>query len=313
MKLLVYSDGHSSSEKALNFAADLALRIDAEVAVITVRAGTNAIEPQAPYGRAVEVADRDQLPPGIQVLIDACAVLSAKGLCEPPKTIEVRELPNGHMFVCPGVGGRAISFYVCFGHIIETLNHEIDTYRYDLLVIAPPQRGPLRKLLLGDVTRNLVLDVNASILMVRDGRLDSRFVICADGSEACKRQLPLLEKFLPALRQTLELVWVQPADSDPQTLQAAEDYLQHVAKRLSACGKAVKLHRLQGDDPAERIARTADRDAVIFIGASLRHDAYRRLVGSVPLQILARTAATVLVAKGLPEGDSDYLQNPDAC
>jgi hypothetical protein len=43
IKLLVYSDGSSFSDNALHFAAQLTQRLDAELAVITTRSGTNAI------------------------------------------------------------------------------------------------------------------------------------------------------------------------------------------------------------------------------------------------------------------------------
>ena len=65
------------------------------------------------------------------------------------------------------------------------------------------------------------------------------------------------------------------------------------------------MHRLKGDRPEEVIVAAAGDDAVIFLGASLRHDVYRRLLGSLPIQILARTKSSVLVVKALPEGDLD--------
>jgi nucleotide-binding universal stress UspA family protein len=39
---------------------------------------------------------------------------------------------------------------------------------------------------------------------------------------------------------------------------------------------------------------------VIVMGASLRHDVYRRLMGSLPLRVLARTSSSVLLAKQPP-------------
>ena len=71
------------------------------------------------------------------------------------------------------------------------------------------------------------------------------------------------------------------------------------------------MHRLIGDRPAEVIAATAGDDAVIFLGASLRHDVYRRLLGSLSIQTLSRTKSSVLVVKALPEGDLNYFVDPD--
>jgi hypothetical protein len=35
-------------------------------------------------------------------------------------------------------------------------------------------------------------------------------------------------------------------------------------------------------------------------------------LGSLPIQILARTKSSVLVVKALPEGDRDYFADPDS-
>ena len=53
--------------------------------------------------------------------------------------------------------------------------------------------------------------------------------------------------------------------------------------------------------------------SVIFLGASLRHDVYRRVLGSLPIQILARTKSSVLVVKALPDGARDYFADLDSC
>jgi len=56
---------------------------------------------------------------------------------------------------------------------------------------------------------------------------------------------------------------------------------------------------------------TTTASLVIFLGAGLRHDVYRRFLGSLPMQILARTKSSVLVVKALPEGGRDYFEDPD--
>ena len=82
---------------------------------------------------------------------------------------------------------------------------------------------------------------------------------------------------------------------------------------LGACGKEVEILRPQAEQPAQVIASTAGNDAVIVVGASLRHDLYRRFMGSMATQILARSGASVLVVKGLPEGDPDVLEDQKVC
>ncbi len=309
MKILVYSDGSSSSERALHFAAQLVRTLGAELAVITVRSGTHAIEEPPPFGVEVDLADTMHLPPGLQVLGHAVDVLGSEGLLDRDKArnIKVRELPNGHLFICRCRRDVRIPFYVCFGHLIETLNHETDKNGYDLVIIGPPRRGRLHRMLLGDTTRKLVLDLHTSVLIVRGGRMESRFVVCADGSMAAKRQLGPLKRFLPAISGALEVIWVRTPECDADTVQAAEDYLGRLEKWLTATGRQFDIIRTQGQHPAEVITEAAGDDAVIFLGASLRHDVYRRLRGSLPMQILEHTSASVLLVKGLPESDPAFL------
>lgn len=312
MKLLVYTDGSAVSAKALHFAAQLTLRLNAELTVITTRAGTDAIEPLPPLGQDLDLSDRKSLPSGLQVLTAALDVLSAEGLFERQLSLQVRELPNGHIFFCNTPSGQRIPFYVGFGHLIEILNHEIEKHHYDLLIIAPPPRGHLRKKMLGDISRKLVLDLNTSVLITRGGRPNSRFLVCADGSAAAKRQFPLLKQFLPIIEPPVELVCVLAPDHDETAAQEADHCIQQATRWLAACGKQYTVHRPMGDRPAEAISAIAGDGAVIFLGASLRHDVYRRLLGSLPMQILARTKSSVLVVKALPEGDRDYFADPDS-
>ena len=312
LKLLVYTDGSAVSAKALHFAARLTQKLEAELTVITTRSGTHAIEPLPPVGQDIDLTDRKSLPSGLRELTAALDVLTAEGLFERQSSLLVRELPNGYIFFCNTPSDQRIPFYVCFGHLIEILNHEIEKHHYDLLIIAPSQRGRLRKMMLGDISRKLVLDLHTSVLIVRGGRPNSRFLVCADGSAASRRQFPLLKRFLPVIDPPVELVCVLAPDSDETEVKEADHCIQQATRWLIACGNQYTVHRLIGDRPAEVIAATAGDDAVIFLGASLRHDVYRRLLGSLPMQIQARTKSSVLVVKALPEGDRDYFADSDS-
>lgn len=309
MKILVYCDGSSLSERALHFAARLVRKLAAELAVITVRSGTHAIEPPPPFGAEIDLADAEHLPPGLQVLAHAAEVFCAEGLLDRKEARKVllRELPHGHLFTCNSKIEKRIPFYVCFGHMIEVLNHETDKHGYDLLIIAPPRRGRLHRMVLGDTTRKLVLDLHTSILIVRQGRAESRYVICVDGSTAATRQLGMLKCYLPAISGALEVIWVRTPDCDADAAEAAEAHLRHLEKWLTGAGRPFDIIRAQGQRPADVIAEAAGNEAVIFLGASLRHDVYRRIVGSLPMQILTQTSASVLLVKGLPEGDPEFL------
>ena len=115
----------------------------------------------------------------------------------------------------------------------------------------------------------------------------------------------MLKYFLPAIGPPVELVWVRTPESDAAAVETAEHCLEKAQQWMEAGGKQFKILRLEGERPAETIASLAGENAVIFMGASLRHDIYRRLMGSLPIQILARTASSVLVVKGLPEDEPE--------
>lgn len=100
--------------------------------------------------------------------------------------------------------------------------------------------------------------------------------------------------------------WVIPSKNADHCVAQAERW-------LIAYGKQVKILRLQGERPAEIIASAVGEDAVIVVGDGLRHDVYRRLAGSLSTRIMTRAQASVLVVKGLPEGDPDVLEDPKTC
>jgi nucleotide-binding universal stress UspA family protein len=313
IKLLVYTDGKEAATPALHFAAELKKRLSAELAVITVRRGTHATEEPTPIGEEVSLSNRDALPMGIQILTGAVDVLTAEGLMDPQTEITIRDVPHGHLFVCKAATGERIPFYECFGHFIETINHEIDQKGYNLLVISSPRRKGLGRLVHGDTTRKLALDLHTSVLVVRDGGPDNRFLVCADGSPSARRQFPLLKNLLRAIKEPVDLVWVKKPDDDENTLLAATECLQHATIWLENCDKNGIVHRLEGDDPAKLIVETADSETVIVMGASLRHDVYRRMLGSLPMQVLTQTNASLLLVKLPPEADSDFFKDPFTC
>ena len=169
MKLLVYTDGSAVSARALHFAARLTQRLNAELTVITTSPGTHAIEPLPPVGQDIEFSERKFLSLGLQALTTAFDVLSREGLLERQSVFKVHDLPKGHIFFCNTAEGRRIPFCVCYGNMIQIINQEIEKHHYDLLIIAPPWRGRLRKIMLGDISRKLVLDLHTSVLIVRGG------------------------------------------------------------------------------------------------------------------------------------------------
>jgi nucleotide-binding universal stress UspA family protein len=313
MKLLVYTDGGPTTDKALTFAAYWVRHLQAEMAVITVRGETHAMEIPPPLGREIPVSDWDRLPEGLQTLTRSAGQLAGAGVLGLPASIIIRETPHSHYFSCEGLDGRKIVFHERFGSFIEALNREIDRHRYDLLIIAPPRRGRVRRLLLGDTTRKLALDLHTSVLVVRGGSPESRLVICADGSASGRRAFPLLQQILPTIKKPVEILWVRSSRVSEEAVSQAEHCLSQAAQWLEACGKTSRVNQIQNDHPADAISTAAGEDALVVIGASLRHDVYRRTLGTLPMRLLARTPASVLLAKAHPEADPGTYRGKFTC
>ena len=313
MKILVYLDGKSDSQKVLSFAAALKIRLGAELAIITVQPGTQAIEELPSLGVSLPLRERDRLPAGIQTLAGALETFIENGLLVPQPSITIKDIPLGHLFTGTTPAGERIPFYECFGPLVETLNRFIEEHQVHLLILSPPRRPGLSGLLAGDVSRNLVLDLHTSVLFVRGGGPDDRYVVCADGSPSSRRVFPFLKHLLPAVKDPLEILWVKRPEAGEEAVQAAEECLVHADEWLRNCGKTPVLRQLQGARPADLILQTAGRQAVILMGASLRHDLVRRLKGSLPLEIIAKTEASVLLVKLPHEADVEFFKAPFTC
>jgi nucleotide-binding universal stress UspA family protein len=313
LKILVYTDGRPATGEALRLAAELHRRTGAQLAVITVRRGTHAGEKPPPVGVDLPLAAKEGMPEGIRHLLEAQEILAAAGVLMPPAAIRIRPIPLGYLFLGTTASGQRIPFYESFGHFLEVLNLAVEEHHYDLLVAASPRVGRLRRWLVGDAARRLALDLHTSLLVVREGHLDSRFVVCADGSPSARRIFPLLRALLPAIERPVEMVCVESGASGSGADQAAGECLQKVCRWLKTCGKAVRLRRLTGADPLALIAAEAGREALVVMGESLRHDVYRRVMGSLPIQFLRRSDASLLLVKLPPEVDGEMFGESSVC
>jgi nucleotide-binding universal stress UspA family protein len=309
IKLLVYTDGKPDAVRALHFAAAFKKRLNAELSVITVRSGTHAAEEPPPVGTKLTADQKAELPHGgLRTLLDAASVLVEEGVLAHIDSIQIRDIPQGHVFVCEGVTDDRIAFYECFGHFVEAINKEVDEHGYNLLVVALPRRARLGRLLIGSMVRKLALDLHTSLLVVRGGGPDSRFLVCADGSPSAQRQFPVLRQLLPAIQQPIDILCLSSPDMPAQMIKDAEACMQRAKDWLTECRKLGLVAMRESHNRRETILESAGENTVIMMGSSLRHDVYRRIRGSLPLHILESTASSVLLVKRLPEGDPDFIK-----
>jgi len=313
MKVLIYTDGKPASGAALRLGATLAERLDGETALLTVRAGTPATEEPPPVGVDVPQGQWSELQPGIQILSQAMVQLSEMGFIAGQQSINIREVRSGYLFLGSTPSGSRVPFYERYGHLIELLNHEIDQHQYDLVVVAPPKRSSLGRFVAGDKARHMALELHSSVLMARGGDWDGRFLVCADGSPSARRLFPLLKQLLPAVRGPVDLIWVREPDATEEETEAGNECVHRARAWLDSCGKEGGLLLREGERPEESILEEAGGESVIVMGGSLRHDVHHRMRGSLPLQVLAKTESSVLLAKLPSEVDTDFFEELDTC
>jgi nucleotide-binding universal stress UspA family protein len=313
MKILAYMNDQPGISTVLNIGTTLSERLDGEITFLTVRAGTPATEEPPPIGVKVYLRQGSELQPGIQILTEAMGQLQETGFLAPQESIHIRAVRNGYLFLGSTASGRRVPFYERYGHLVDTLNYEVDEQQQDLVIAAAPRRSRLGRFMAGDKARQLALDLHSSILLVRGGNMDSRFLVCADGSPSARRLFPLLKKLLPAIGGPVDLIYVCNPGATEEEKRAGSECAHKARVWLGSCGKEGDLLLPEGDRPEDSILEAAGVDSVVVMGASLRHDVHHRVRGSLPLKVLAKTGSSLLLAKLPPEVDTDSFQEFENC
>ena len=314
LKILTYKHEKVAVEKVLRIGAEMSQSLDAEICFLTARSGTPATEEPPPVGVEIPWEQRGELQPGIQILTQAMELLTETGFLAPQDSINIRAVRNGYLFLGATPSGRRVPFYERYGHLLEVLNYEVDEHQQDLVVVGAPRRQGLGRFVSGDRANQLARDLHASVFLVRSGDLNSRFLVCADGSPSARRLFPLLKQLLPAIRGPVDLIWVREPDATEEETAAGNECVQRARAWLDSCGKEGDLRLPEGERPEELILEEAGDESVIVMGGSLRHDVHLRVRGSIPLQVLARTESSVLLAKLPPEEvGTDFFEALNTC
>jgi nucleotide-binding universal stress UspA family protein len=313
LKILTYKHEKTAVEKVLRIGVELSQSVDAEICFLTARSGTPATEEPPPVGVDIPWEQRNELQPGIQILTQAMELLTTTGFLAKQDSIHIRAVRNGYLFMGSTPSGRRVPFYERYGHLIEVLNYEVDEHQQDLVVVGAPRRQGLGRFFSGDRANLLVRELHTSVFLVRNGDLRSRFLVCVDGSTSAKRLFPLLNQLLLAVSGQVDIMWVQQPGATEEEIRAGSECAKRARGWLDRCDKEGDLLLREGDRPYELIVEEAGDESVIVMGGSLRHDVHLRVRGSVPLQVLARTDSSVLLAKLPPEVGADFFEALDNC
>jgi nucleotide-binding universal stress UspA family protein len=108
-------------------------------------------------------------------------------------------------------------------------------------------------------------------------------------------------------------MFVQKAGTPKDEVDMGNECVEKARAWLDSCGRPGELLRPEGKRPDKVIVERAGDRSVVVMGASLRHDLHHRVTGSLPLQVLRGSGATVLLVKVPPEADLDFFKEPMTC
>jgi len=305
MRILIYHDDSELSVAALRTGANLAARLGQPFTIMTARPGTVPIEQQPSYGKDLERAHWETLPPGLKLLSQALEEIEAMGFVEPVDKITPQEEPSGErVFFVQTLAGHTLRFTVRFGDLFEAVQSEIyaqDESPYPLLVIADPGKKGIHRMFTSNLAHRACLDLMTSVLAVKGEHLNESVFLCADGSSSARRAYPVLNWMLPALPGHFKVIGVTLTQAEEVLKKTCEECAKRARAWLAAEGKETEVLIREGEDPAQTIIDEAGDNAIIVMGASMRSDLSKRLLGGVSMSILENSKATVLLAKALPD------------
>jgi nucleotide-binding universal stress UspA family protein len=199
------------------------------------------------------------------------------------------------------VNGPGIAFAVSFGSPLPAIQAAVEDGDHDLLVIADPGKKGLHRVVTTNLAHRTALDTMISVLAVKGDHLDSRVILCADGSKSARRAYPLLRRLLPALGGRVDVLGVHEHRTEDLVKETCVVCAERARTWLTGAGKVSDVHIKEGESAVDVIDAESGDDALVVLGASLRSDLARRLKGSVPLRVMEKGHASVLLVKTLPE------------
>ena len=187
----------------------------------------------------------------------------------------------------------------------------------ELLVVGSRGRGPLRSMVLGSVSAEVVSEARCAVLVVRNS-FDGPVLVATDGSASADgaisflignrlfadREINVLSvAHRPALSATGDMHGLArgavagTVDSDPgRDVSRAEEVAGRAAARLGEAGYRVRVTVAVGDPAHQIIEAAADFDSGLIVTGSRGLTGVRQIVlGSVARNVLLHTAASVLV------------------
>lgn len=293
MRVLLAIDGSASSDKARQLVGSLSwpegtiIEVAAAVEPAVYSLGMTAIPMEA--ASLAEIADAEAMA---EVIGAAASALEAPG--------------------------RIIRGSVLQGRPATVIVHEADRFRAELLVVGSRGLGPLRSMLLGSVSAEIVDHAPCPVLVVRGTAVGS-ILLAVDGSTSAAAAVTYLAGARFLADHPVEVLSVAPGgdhlprvpSSGVTDLARATDGAWIAARRdwsgafaaaateeLRSAGVHARWSISQGDAAHEVIeAALALGCDLIVMGSRGLSGLTRVLVGSVTRNVLLHTAASVLIVR----------------
>lgn len=301
MKVLLATDGSASSGVAVTLVAGLRWPAGTTIRIITTLDTVRLAGPWATmtsYGLAdLESSLLDELQ---ATLADAAALL------EPT--------------------GATIERQILLGRPSASIVDQANAFGADLVVMGSRGHGPLRTMLLGSVSAEVVDHAPCPVLVARSATV-GRILIAHDGSHLARAAEDLVAGMTPFSSQPVEVVSVvrthEPSADTiaPSAMGRAidqygiavaestrhhEDLARDAAERLGRLGREATWAVRDGD-PAHALIVEAEAKGVdlVAMGTHGRTGLDRLVMGSVARKVLTHAHCSVLIVRaGTPVADS---------
>jgi nucleotide-binding universal stress UspA family protein len=195
--------------------------------------------------------------------------------------------------------GLEVETTIWSGRAASVLLADAGTWAADLVVVGCRGRGRVESLVLGSVSAELVERCTASVLVVRQPRIE-RVLVAVDGSPASRAVAPFLcatgaFAHVPALVVSVS----RDAEPWPPSLDLiAARAATRAAEQLGRCGVPARRELLVGEPAATILRRAEDEDTGLIAVGSRGLSRLRRLViGSVARNVTWSAATNVLIVR----------------
>lgn len=293
-RILLAVDGSPCSEHAARLATGLARDLDSELRVVLV--GARAMDP------------------------GSLAAIPLLGAEPGPWTRErpeqgARETLEGQVEKIRAAGGEVSKTHVEFGRPDAEIVRLAEDLDAGLVVVGSRGFGPLRRAVMGGVSRSVVRHAHCPVLVVRGGRdTPGPVLVCVDGSKRAMQAAGVGAEISAATGAALHVVYVMRAERyrpqfGPEAWEGwqanleratrdARSWVEERADLLGSKAKSSEAHLAFGE-PAREIVRLADEvgAGMVVVGSRGLGGVRRMLLGSVSEAVVEHAPCPVMVVR----------------